>query len=1309
MKTIRTITDQNFNRAPRVRQPLPSGEVEIPSPPTRQQAPSTSWWSILLPVLGVGLFVGISAAGGGDPTLMLASGAMMLVSVGVSVANYLQQRKKYQIDDESRSDAYAKALKKVEKQLKHARNEQQQGMLQVDPDAEECLRRVVDLAPTLWERRPQDDDFLALRIGTGEASASLKIKHHKPPAVMTAEHDPKLHNQAIDLGDKYSVVPDVPVTVNLPEVGVLGIAGPPPSQHALLRAMLCSLVAHHSPDEVKLITFLPHAQADYWAWLRWLPHVHAQMGGQSRWIATNSIEHKRLAGNLAVEWSQRKIAQDYSKSSDETPLPRYVLLIVDQEAMQQSAVSQVLVEGAELGAYAICLGPDRPHLPKHCGAILEVSPGEAGRYTVVGKGTPQIHFEPDKLVSELPENLARALAPIQPVKAVASDSLPDVIRILELHGANRVEELPVWENWEQNKIFEKIEAPIGVRVGGHLMQLNLWENIHGPNGLVAGTVGSGKTEMLHTLVASLAIRYHPHDLNFALVDFKGGGLTKDLDELPHVVGSVTNLEPGMARRALETIKSEILRREALLKGRHIKEYQQSFHAQKEKIPIPRLIVIIDEFAELASEEPDFLENLISAARLGRSLGIHLILATQKPAGVVKGQIWSNSRFRICMRVETTEDSQDMLHRTDAITINKPGRAYLQVGDNEVYELIQIGRSGATYVAGDMVVSSDADIAKVRVDGRRELIWPPPDPNASTVQYRQSTTDIQAIVRYVKQIAEKHNIKRLPGPWLPILPKEIGLEALRAQSIKGGWDGKGWKSTKRWLNPIVGTLDDTTHQKQPPLFVNLGERGHLFLCGGMGSGKSTFLCTMVASLVHDHSPEELNFYLLDYGGRGMDVFDGLPHVGAVLHPGEEEVVERLFRWLCEEVERRNTLMGDAPNLLAYRQNKGAEILPAIVVVIDGYATLTEAFDGSQDYIQKLARGGQSVGIHLVVAADRPGALTTRAATNFNMRLAFYFPERSDYSLVVGKSPTFPMQAVPGRGLWMGDELLVCQIASLQSDQGNMGSTKAVRDKFKEIGKTWKGVRAHPMRELSKQVALSELLQRWRSPKSGDGADSLAVPVGLDALRLEPVVLDLVQTGPHFLIAGHPQSGRTSALKTYLSSLAATYSPDQVQFWLVDCFQPGLQSLKDLPHTHSYAGMEDEALRLIDELGQVLRGKRRSSKKGDMPRIVLAMDDYDFFEASSAKDQLRSLARKARAIGFHILMAGAASELRTGFDELRRQILTSRCGMLLSSASEDGQIFNVRVPISEGAFPPGRGYLIRRNQPSLVQWALHSNKS
>jgi S-DNA-T family DNA segregation ATPase FtsK/SpoIIIE len=1308
MKKIQTLSDRDFNRAPRVRPPLPSGEIEIPTPPAMPQAPSTSWWSILLPILGIGIFMGITitANENTNPALMLGSGAMMLASVGASLVNHLQQRKKYQMDLNERRSAYNQAIKKVKKELVDAHQAQKDALLRMDPDPEDCLSQVLNLDVGLWERRPQDDDFISLRIGIGETPLSLNIKHHKPPAVIPQGQDAKLHQQAVDLGNTYAMVPDVPITTHLAEVGILGVAGPPPIQHALLRGMLSSLVTQHSPDEVKLVAFLPYEQREEWAWLRWFPHVHTQVGGLSRWIATTQQEVKHLTALLGQEWGRRKLQMDYIHQKKELPLPRYILLIADQTVLNEAAISQVLAEGISFGAYMIIMGPDRPHLPKQCGAVVEIDLSGTAKYTLVGKDAPPVPFNPDRPDLDVVERLSRALAPIQPTKEVTADALPNAIRTLELYQARRVEELPIWENWQRNKIYEKVEAPIGVRVGGHPMVLNLWENIHGPHGLLAGATRSGKSELLKTLVSTLAIQYHPHDLVFVLIDFKGGGLIRDIDKLPHVVGTATNLEEGLPERALEAIKAELIRREAILQGRHIRDYQKDYHAGKINEPLPRMIVIIDEFAELATEKPDVLDSLVSAARVGGSLGVNLILATQKPAGVVKGQIWSNSRFRICLRVETAEDSQDMLHRPDAAAIDRPGRGYLQVGENEVYELIQVARAEATYVTGEAVVSDEATISYVRIDGRRELLYPPADPDATTILQTQDTTDLQAIVQYIQQIAEGHGIQRMPGPWLAMLPERVDLNHIRSLCNVGGWDGQEWQSTHHWLNPLVGLIDDTARQEQPAISIDLGNQGHLYLCGGTGSGKTVFLRTLIASLVQDHTPDEVNLYLLDYGGRGLDAFETLPHVGAVLHPGDEEVVERLFLWLLEEVDRRNDLLGDAPTLAAYRKRKDAEWLPALILIVDSYATLAESFEDAPDYVQKLARSGQGAGIHLIVAADRVGALSTRAATNFNLRMALYLPERSDYSLVVSKSPHFSLQQIPGRGVWMGETLLECQIAALPEDYGVSGGSQSLQEMVAKMEQNWEGRKAHPMRELPKELYLNQILKDWKQPEIQEQKDSLAAVVGLDSLRLEPVVLDFGQMGPHFLVAGQSQSGKTTALKTVLTSLAASYPPESLQFWLVDCFKPGLNALKELPHTRSYAA-EGRIMNLVSEICGLLESSHQRVEEDARAKIILAMDDYDFLEDSSIKDQLYSWTRRARVIGFHLLLAGAVSELRSGFDELRRQVLTSRCGLLLSSATEDAQVFNIRLPMGSGAFPPGRGYLVNRGQPVLVQWALPFN--
>jgi len=1304
-----------FKRSPRILPDLPSGEVEIVAPSSPPSAVTTSLITILIPIgvtiVGVAFMAMLS-----DASTAIVMGVIMMGTYVVSIINYQNQRKKFKKETEDRQQKYHRYLTEVHKDLEAMYRQQGDALHQVDPSPHECLARATRLPPDsrLWERSKKDLDFLSLRIGLGDQPFRVNIK--LPRMDPTQDPDP-LIQEAYKMGKAFEVVKTVPANFPLLETGAGGLAGQRSLVLNLVRTLVLQIASHHAPSEVKVVAVFPANEREQWEWMRWLPHVWNNDHRQ-RFLACHSDAAHAMMVSLDSEFRARKRKKEADRDTKTIPLPRYVLILADPTlAENEPILPLVLREGSELGAYPIFLA-DRPDdLPQGCRAIAQVGP--VASFLIRTDDPGRSEFEPDQANVDMADRFARALAPIQLQRMVTAVDIPEKVTLLDILGVNRVEGLDVPSRWRKSEPNKSLAVPIGRKAGGELIMLDLHEKGHGPNGLGAGTVGSGKSELLQSLVVALAADFHPHELSFVLIDYKGGGMSNLFEELPHLVGTITNLEGNLAARALRALHAEMKRRQTLLADagvNNINPYIQKVRRGEVKKPMPHLVIVVDEFAELATQMPDFMNEMVSAARVGRSLGVHLILTTQKPAGVVNEQIWSNSRFRFCLRVERAEDSRDVLRRPDAANLSRPGQAYLQVGNDEIFDQFQSAWSMAPYQPGGFAVRDPHEVLEVSLDGTRQTLRLSPKPT----RIEAVDTQLEAIISHIRQVSESMSLERLPGPWLPPLPTQLQLSETRPD---GGWDGNLWQPNAAWMQPVVGLLDDPERQLQDPLRIDLGKEGHLAIYGAPGTGKTTLLQTLIISLALDHSPEDVNLYLLDFGARILTLFDGLPHVGGVILSDDEDRLGRLLRYLQRQLEIRKELFAKAgvSSLKAYRKTAG-ESIPAIVVVIDNYPGFTSALP-DDTAIAQLSREGGNLGIHLVLAANSPSQIRIRVSNNITMAIALQLADRSDYSQAVGRTGGLEPAQNPGRGLVKGKPPKEFQTALPAPGDQEADRTKYLQQIITSMS-AWLGPRARSIPVPPKVLALTDLLTPVDKYLELDEKEPFAVPLGLDFEDLDPLSVDL-SSCPNFLITGPIQSGKTTLLQSWLLALVERFPPERLQLYLVDYQQEGLFPFQRLPHTRAYVTHEDLLGEALGEIAYEIQSRRAARDKAlketdtttiirkrvltGFPAIVLAIDDFDLFNSQTQpgiQDRLEQLMRRSRGLGLNVLLAASINDVTSGFSKVMKTVKNAPTGFLLGSTDNSHlNVFNVRLPVGEAGqmLPAGEGIYAQRGKYQKVKVA------
>ncbi|HEX9117387.1 MAG TPA: type VII secretion protein EssC [Anaerolineae bacterium] len=1318
-----------FWRSPRLKAAMPCEEIEIPAPPARPSPPGPLLQAILpVALMVVGLTVIFFVSGPHSPlTALVATVGMMAISGVASIITQRLQKRDFAQKTAARDRKYHALLKHFEERLESRCQEQQTMLLRKDVEPGECLNIVRGLERYLWNRSPEDEDYLDLRLGLGDRDSTVKVK--APAADDILDTDP-LILAGQDLAARFQRVPDVPVCLPLRQSGGAGVTG---ARHEVLdtvRSLAMQLATCHSPDELKIVAIFPADEAVDWAWLRWLPHTWADDRSR-RLLADEPQGVDELLDWLSNLLNQRKRVLDESHSGETPRFADQLVVFLAAPAMleHQPITQRLLAEGAGLGAYPIFLADRVKELPKDCRALIKVD--EHDHYLTLVDIRRSYEFAPDKASRDVAERFAAAMAPIRLRKPASLSEIPASVSLFEMfQGARTVDDLKISERWRASqKASRSLTVPIGMRSGGDLLELDLHERAHGPNGLVAGMVGAGKSELLQTLVASLAVNFHPHRVSFVLVDYKGGGMADPFVRLPHTLGVITNLQQGsLAVRALTSFNVEAQRRQRLLAEagvNHIDDYQRLYYKGQVREPMPYLVIIVDEFAEMKTEQPEVAREFVRIARVGRALGFRLILAMQKPAGIVDGQIEANTRFRLCLRVAQTEDSLAMLKRSDAAFLSGVGRAYFQLGANEAYELFQVAYGGAPYDPSGADEDDPLEITEVGLDGSRHRLYSPP----RTTQ-RSEQTQLKALVQHLAEVAEKDGIPPLQGPWLPPLPDALTLDRARPTE---GWDGAGWQPTGRWLEPVVGIFDDPQQREQGPLRIPLGKEGHLLVYGAPGYGTSTFVQTLVTSLALTYSPSEVNLYLIDFGGRVLKLFEALPHVGAVVTADETERLERLLRFLRQEIERRKDLLGRAAvaTLPEYRQATG-DPLPAIVLLLDNYAGFVEANEAAEDNIVLLAREGGNLGIHLVLTAISPSGVRYRVSSNVTMAVAMHLAEQADYGTILGRIEGLAPAATPGRGLIKGMPPREFQAALPAEGDNDAQRSARLKTLASQMAVAWTKPRVPMVRTLPEVVALSDLLQPRNSwpAMSGDG---FCVPVGLNVADLQPFEVDLKQ-GPNFLIAGPVQSGKTTLLQVWLLALAERMSPRLLELYLLDSRRRGLAPLAGLPHVQDHASDEEKIAEVLRKLDRVMAERqqawqemmRQGCTQADFvlryPAIVIAVDDLcdpfdDPTRGQGAKEYLTTLVRQGRLVGIHLIVAGSSNDLSTNsWIEPVKSLKETQTGFMLGLS--DDSVFNLRLPYGERdrMLPAGQAYWTQRGlshkvklataqagSPVLAEWA------
>lgn len=1023
-----------FNRFPRRREALNAEPVIIEAPPISLSSNNIP----LLLRMGSPLVMSSASLMAGNITAMLSSVLFPVLTQKYSD----KQRKEY---EERRTKKYNEYLEQKKEELKKEIIHEETILNNNYPEFAKILE-YVDSEIHLWERRKTDDDFLMLRLGHGQLPMIAKCDY--PKKSFDIDDDP-LVKKMYEFVEVPSYIHNVPIMSSFIEDNICGVLGSRKLELGFVKQLIMQLALLHSYDEIKLIVLIDAAELEFFSFVKYIPHVWSDQK-DFRFLATTSKDASQIS-----EFLQKEVAEFIEKPTEIKEIlknrPYYFVFALDKRIFESMEILKNIMQAEKNCGVSILTVFD--DLPKECVKIFDLK--ESGKHSVIY--LKQIEkaddaFFLDEFDDKKAENAMIKLSNINLKILSQSYALPKMISFLEMFDVGKIEHLNPLNRWRENNPVKSLATPVGVDITGEIFTLDLHEKYQGPHGLVAGMTGSGKSEFIITYILSMAVNYHPDEVAFILIDYKGGGLAgafEDKDRgvhLPHLVGTITNLDGASIQRSLMSIQSELKRRQSIFNKAKsfsnegtmdIYTYQKLYRNGQVEEPMPHLFIISDEFAELKSQEPDFMDQLISAARIGRSLGIHLILATQKPAGVVNDQIWSNTKFRVCLKVQDRGDSIEMLKRPEAAELKNIGRFYLQVGYNEFFALGQSAWCGAPYIPQDtVVVQQDEEILFLDSLGQAVLKTKP-----VSVTKDSGIKQIVAVVKYLSELAVREGIKP-KSLWQEPLEKNIGVEDI-INKYKIG------KRTK--IEIPLGMVDDPYRQQQYPFFMSIQKENNYLIVGTSGSGKTTFIQTMLYMLARDYSSEQVNFYILDFSSRTLNAFRNLPHCGAVLMDENEGEIEQVVSLLEAMVEERKVLFAET-EVSNYDSYIKANMIPLIVLVIDNLSGIEEFKKGREilERITNLMKNGASYGIKVVASISNLNDCLYRMQHEFSMMIALQANDRYAYSNILNVHCNYHPPQIAGRGMCaMDGEGLELQVALVQGSADEQLRSSVLKQKLKQF--------------------------------------------------------------------------------------------------------------------------------------------------------------------------------------------------------------------------------------------------------------------
>lgn len=1272
-----------FMRSPRLRLEVPNGEIEIQAPPNIGAKPEINWLSVLVPPLAMAIVMSLIVyILKGSPMTLMFTIPMGLIGIVTSILNYQSQKKKHRKKETLRLERYNNHLNESAQEIESKSKEQYDAYLLAHPETSECLDIAKGRKRRLWERRPQDDDFMTLRLGSGEMDFNMQLRI--PKQTVNLEYDDLL-NRPYEMADRYKTINNTPILFDMVKNPVAGIVGSRKDGIQLAKNIIVQAATHHGYDELKIVTIFSKKELLEWEWVKWLPHSFDE-NRSKRYIANDvfgvSKLSKQLGEILLTRLNGRRAEDEYKNTG--LKIPFYLFVIADKTLIEDQQIMNLLTRNVEnQGIGTLFLYDSISLLPRDCAMIIEVG-NQNGNIYYKENVSKKRAFRLDIVTKNLYDSFARCLAPVRIDTMSEEQMLPSCVTFMDGYEVRSPKQIPIIDSWKNSKTYKSMAVPVGVKTNGDPFYFDIHERYHGPHGLVAGMTGSGKSEMVQSWILSMALKFSPQDVSFVLIDFKGTGLILPFLNLPHLAGTISDLDININRNLI-ALENELSRRKALLDSagvNNINSYLKLYKAGKAKEHLSFLFLVVDEFAEFKVQFPDFMKVVNRVFAIGRTLGVFAILLTQKPAGVVDDKMHANTRFRWCLKVASSADSKEMLKHPDAAKITNPGRAYIQVGEDEIFELVQTYWSGAPCNPNERHTSViESKISVVELDGKRVSY---DDYFEKTVGFKNEISEIDVMIRHLNKVVMDSNFSTATKIWMPKLADNIPLDAI----IEKSFDGEKWREDQGTLEPIVGIVDDPYNQTQYPLRFNISEDGHHVIYGAPSTGKTTLLQTLIMSLMLTYTPADLNLYIMDFGGWGMNIFKNYPHIGGIANDNDNEHIEKMAGVISRELDERKRKFAfeGVGNIAAYKEATGSTIAN-IVLILDNFAPVINLYPELESFFINLTREGGNYGIYFVTTANNTLSLGFRIGQNIKMAVALQMTEKSDYSSIVGKTDGLEPEKTAGRGLIRGNPPLEFQAALPIEGFFEVDRVSNIKKNGLRMQEKWKGVKAKQIPRMPSIIKYEEIEEH--------GEENIAI--GLSTKDVEPVIIDFSEQH-YVIVSGEIMSEKSNMVKV----IAKQSGGKHVVF---DTSNSALKSMESICEEYiTGAKAFDE---YIEGVIPILRERKKMYEEdvhAKFEPILIIIDDLKQGFDSISDETVRSLealVRLGKGLSVNLLVAGKCEDIVKLYNQgeaLTMRLVNSQMSILLGGNFRMHNVFNADIPYGMQETPLGEheGYFVNKGK-------------
>lgn len=1172
-----------FNRNTRIKTVINDEKIEVLDPPTKPQKPKNNLFMRLMPSMGMIIASAVMAFFGGMMIIMsVISGVMAILTTIMSIK---EANKEFKENSAERIEKYNAYIEKKKVEIKECRDQEKTELEEIYISQEIEKERFNEFSSDLFDRSPEDEDYLCVRLGSGEVKSKREIDYKKQERL---EVDDDLQVIPEQIYNDYKNVHDAPIVCDLKKADAIGIVGNEKYRFEILKNIVIDVMARQYHSDVKMIFVAEQKNKDKIRWFRMLPHVYNETIGV-RNIVCDDESRNLIFEYLYKELTFREQNKEYANNM--------VVFLYDEYGFKSHPISKFIYKSKDLGINFVFFGDTKADVPQGCDYVITIENQQrALLIDTLDKGK-SLHFTYPTIEDKKAQDIIQLLTPIYTEEISLEGTLTKNISIFELLNIIAVDDIDLEKRWASSQVYKSMSAPLGVSKSG-VVSLDLHDKAHGPHGLVAGTTGSGKSEILQTYILAMSTLFHPYEVGFVIIDFKGGGMVNQFKELPHLLGAITNIDGKEINRSLKSIKAELQKRQRLFaeaEVNHIDKYIKKFKSKEVKEPLPHLIIIVDEFAELKAEQPEFMKELISAARIGRSLGVHLILATQKPSGQVNEQIWSNSRFKLCLKVQSQEDSNEVLKSPLASEIKEPGRAYLQVGNNEIFELFQSAYSGASEKTDDSNVKEFA-IYNLTDSGKKIPVFFQKKQNGKD----GNCTQLDALVDYVSNYCKNINLRKLPDICLPSLEKNIGFVCDKK-------DEKGLYTVE------IGVFDDPDNQYQGVYSLDIGNN-NLMIIGSSQSGKTNILQNIIRSISTKYTPDEANIYIIDFASMVLKNFEKLNHVGGVVCPSDDEKLKNLFKLIHTEIEiRKEKLISVGVSSFAAYKEAGENDLPLIVVIIDNLTALKELYFQDDDELLNICREGLSVGISIVISNSQTSGIGYKYLSNFSSRIALFSNDSSEYSSLFDHCSE-RIENIPGRCIIEIDHRhLECQAYLAFKGEKEIDRVKEIRNYISKTNNENRQSIARRIPLIPTSLNKNFIIDQF----SNYMQERYSVVMGLDYSSVSPHILNFASLGL-LGISGREQSGKHNWIKYSIGMLNTMY-PGKTKVYLVDSINKKLSSIKAHDNVVAYSMITEEAVTYIKDIEKQLKERYDALVSGnenilvEAELLMLVIDNQDALNA------------------------------------------------------------------------------------------------